>query len=280
MSFQKVCPPEALLIAEKLWPGPITITVKKSERVLDEVSASLPTVAVRLPAHPVAIKLIEFCGRPIAAPSANLTGRPSPTSAKHVADDFEGAIDMIIDGDETLFGVESTIIDLTSKPPILLRPGPITPEDLERVLGVKVEIPPSVKGFSEAELALAPGMKYRHYAPKAKMVVVESESYRKLTRVVSRVHSIVLENVEAGFNVGILCCEETFDLYRDIPALKVSLGNRSNLYEIARNLFASLRKFDDENVDFIVAEGYEEKGLGLTIMNRLRKASGFNIVKV
>ncbi|MBS7655941.1 threonylcarbamoyl-AMP synthase [Candidatus Bathyarchaeota archaeon] len=271
-------PQEALLIAQKLWPGPITILVKKSNKVLEEVSASLPTVAIRFPAHPIAIKLIEFCGKPIAAPSANLTGKPSPTTAKHVIDDLMGTIDMIIDGDETLFGVESTIINLTSKPPTLLRPGPITPRDLEGVLGARVEIPPSARGIVEAELALAPGMKYKHYAPKARMIVVETGNYQNLTRIVSKIRSLALDNRKA--KVGILCCKETFEFYRHVPAVKVSLGSRSNPYEVAKNLFASLRRFDDEDVEIIFAEGYEEKGLGLTIMNRLRKASGFNIVKV
>jgi len=274
----KDLPPEALVIAQKLWPGPITILVNKSNKVLNEVSASLPTVAIRFPAHPIAIKLIEFCGNPIAAPSANLTGKPSPTTAKHVIEDLMGAIDMIIDGNETLFGVESTIINLTSKPPTLLRPGPITPGDLEKVLGIKIEIPSFVRGVAEAELALAPGMKYRHYAPKAEMVIVETDNYQNLTRIISKVRSLALKNIKA--KVGILCCKETLKFYRDIPAIKVSLGSRSNPYEITKNLFTSLRKFDEENVDFIIAEGYEEKGLGLTIMNRLRKASGFNIIKV
>lgn len=278
--LSKDVPEEAFTIIKKLWPGPLTVVVKKSSLVIDEVTASLPTVAIRMPAHPVALKLIELSKTPIAAPSANLAGRPSPTTINHVISDLMGLIDLIIDGGDTLFGVESTIIDLTTKPPTLLRPGPITVEDIERILGIKVKIPKYAKGLHEASVALAPGMKYRHYAPKARMILIELNNYENLNPLINKVREEVLQNLDKGVKVGILCSNETIKFYKDLNVIKISLGSRKNKYEIARNLFKALRKFDELNVDLIIAEGYEEKGLGLTIMNRLRKAAGFNIVKL
>jgi len=273
-------PDRVILIVKKFWPGPLTVILRKSSRVINEVTASLPTVAIRMPAHPIALKLIEYSSTPIAAPSANLSGRPSPTTPQHVINDLMGLIDVIIDGGETLFGVESTIIDMTHDPPRLLRPGPLTIEEVERVLGGEVVIPPFARGLMESDKALSPGVKYRHYAPKARMVLVELSSYEDLRPLIMKVRELALMYVNEGLRVGILCSDETISHYKDIRALSLSLGPRSNQFIIAKNLFKTLRAFDEEEVDIIVAEGFEERGLGLTIMNRLRKASGYNIVKV
>ncbi|MEM2234532.1 MAG: L-threonylcarbamoyladenylate synthase [Desulfurococcaceae archaeon] len=271
-------PEEALIIAEKLWPGPVTLVLWKSDSIPSEVTAGLPKVAVRMPAHRVALMLIDSVNAPIAAPSANLSGRPSPTSADHVIKDFYGSIDLVIDAGETLHGVESTIVDLTVKPPLLLRPGALSVEELERVLGIEIAIPPFARGLTEASRAIAPGMKYRHYAPRAEMVLVESRSYDSLTKIVNVVRDIALKSMRKGVSVGILCSDETYNYYTDLGAVVRSLGSRSNLFQVAKNLFKSMRELDEAGVSFIIAEGFEERGLGLTIMNRLRKASGHNII--
>lgn len=272
-------PPAAYRLAEKFWPGPLTLILHRSANVIDEVTASLPKVAVRVPAHPVAQLLLEKVGRPVAAPSANKSGRPSPTSAEHVLEDFDGEIDAVVDAGETLHGVESTIIDLTAEPPVLLRPGALPVEEVEKVLGSKIVVPEFARGLGEADVALAPGTKYRHYAPRAEMLVVEAEDYSNLTPLVEEVKRIALEKASKGLRVGVLCSDETREAYTGVGLVE-SLGPRSNMFLVARNLFKALRKLDRAGIDFIVAEGFEERGLGLTVMNRLRKAAGFNRVFV
>lgn len=276
-------PEKALELARIFWPGPLTLVLRKREWVPDEVTAGLPTVAVRVPAHPVALALIEEAGAPIAAPSANLSGRPSPTTAEHVLSDLGGKIEGVVDAGETLYGVESTIIDLTTEPPVLLRPGAMPLEKVEEVLGERVLVPDYARGLGEAEVARAPGMKYRHYAPRAALVVVEAEDYGDLSRLVEAVRSAALRGAAEGRRVCILCTEETLPRYRDLEARGLGLkclGSRRNPFTIARNLFKTLRALDEEGFELAVAEGVEERGLGLAIMNRLRKASGFNIVRV
>jgi L-threonylcarbamoyladenylate synthase len=228
---------------------------------------------VRLPSHPVAAGLIERSGVPIAAPSANLAGRPSPTTAQHVIQDLYGRVDVILDGGETLFGVESTIIDLTSEPPRLLRPGPIPVEDLERVLGTRISIPDHARGLSEAEIVESPGMKYRHYAPDTALKLVEALDYHDPTSYSVKVLEIAEEYRSRGFKVVILASRETCWRYVESGFEVIEIGSRKNFYEIARNLFNSLRRVDELKADLVIAEGFEEKGLGLTIMNRLRKAA-------
>jgi len=277
-SVAREIPEVAYRLAERLWPGPLTLILHRSESVLDEVTAGLPKVAVRVPAHPVALSLIEEVGEPVAAPSANKSGRPSPTRAEHVLEDFKGEIEAVIDSGDTLHGVESTIVDVTQNPPILLRPGALPVEDIERVAGVKLVIPPFARGLGEADRALAPGTRYRHYAPRAEMVVVELEDYSELSRLVRVVREIALSKKASGLRVGVLCSDETASFYEGVGVVR-SLGPRSNMFIVARNLFAALRDLDREGVDFIVAEGFEERGLGLTVMNRLRKAAGFKVIR-
>lgn len=258
-------------LASKVWPGPVTFVLKKSDLVLPEVTAGLPTVAVRCPAHPVALSLIRGLGNPIAAPSANLSGRPSPTTADHVIKDLSGKIEMILDGGDTFFGVESTIINLTTDPPVLLRPGPVGVEDLERLTNLKVLIPAFAKGLKEAEVALSPGTKYRHYSPQTTLILVESGQCITQSDYLEYVKLLIDEYLRERLRVAVMCSRETCSSYGNLTKLEV--GSRNNLYEVAKNLFKKLREIDELGVDVAISESFEERGVGLAIMNRLRKAS-------
>ncbi|MCI4408214.1 MAG: threonylcarbamoyl-AMP synthase [Thermofilum sp.] len=271
-------PVEVHELAKRFWPGPLTIVLPKSARVPREVTGGLGKVAIRMPAHNVALKLIEAAGAPIAAPSANLSGRPSPTTAQHVIEDLGDAIDGILDAGETLYGVESTVIDLTSRPPVLLRPGSMPVEEIEKVLGVKIFIPAFARGLGEAEKAVAPGTKYQHYSPRATLILVESKDAINIEKVVANIRELATYHLKSGKKVGILCTDETRNRYLDLPAEVISLGSRRDFFQIAKRLYPSLRTFDSKNVDVILAEPVEERGLGLTIMNRLRKASSQRIL--
>lgn len=264
---------DLLNILKILWPGPFTVILRKRNVVPDQVTAGLPLVAVRMPAHPIALALIEGLGRPIAAPSANKSGRPSPTTAEHVIEDLGDSVDLVIDGGETFLGVESTIVDLTRDPPVLLRPGPIDPDYLERIIGKKILIPEFAKGLSEAEKALAPGMRYRHYAPDKKLVLVESHP-----DVAICVENLARSLIENGYKVCIVGYDELHFL-RDLLGVEyISMGSMRNKIEVAKNLFKALRSVDKTKADLCIVVGIDESGIGLAIMNRLRKASGGNIV--
>lgn len=258
-------------LASKVWPGPITFVLKKSDLVLPEVTAGLPTVAVRCPAHPVALALIKDLGSPIAAPSANLSGRPSPTTADHVIKDLSGKIEMILDGGDTFFGVESTIINLTTEPPVLLRPGPVSVEDLEKLTNLRILIPAFAKGLSEAGVALSPGTKYRHYSPQTKLILVEAGQCFTQATYLEYVKSLISKYLQKNLKIAIICSKETCSNYRN--SITLEIGSRNNLYEIAKNLFKKLREIDELKVDIAISESFEEHGIGLAIMNRLRKAS-------
>ncbi|ASJ12938.1 L-threonylcarbamoyladenylate synthase [Thermococcus thioreducens] len=256
-------PKEAKLLAERFWPGPLTVVLPKREEVPYTTTGGLDTVAVRMPAHPIALALIK-ASTPIAAPSANISGKPSPTLAEHVIDDFYGRIDCIIDGGETKIGVESTVIDLSSERPTLLRPGGLPLEEIEKVIG-EVEIHPAVRG-KLVDVARSPGMKYRHYSPNAQVIVVEG----KRENVRAKIAELVEEYRAKGLRVGVMATEEygADEFFH--------LGKTEE--EVARNLFRALRELDKRGVDVIIAEGIEEKGLGFAVMNRLRKAAGYRIV--
>ncbi|WP_087037479.1 L-threonylcarbamoyladenylate synthase [Thermococcus litoralis] len=260
-------PEKAKMLAEKFWPGPLTIVLPKGDKVPYATTGGLETVAIRMPAHEIALALIKTSKRPIAAPSANISGKPSPTLAEHVADDFYGRIECIIDGGETKIGVESTVIDLTTEPPMLLRPGGLPLEEIERVIG-KIKIHPAVKG-KPVKLAKAPGMKYKHYAPEAQVIVIEGE--RK--RVKEKIKELVKEYKAQGMKVGVMA---TGDFYE--ADAYFNIGESEG--EIARNLFKALRELDKSGVDIILAEGIEERGLGLAVMNRLKKAAGYRVIRV
>ena len=270
----KRVPPEAELLMKRFWPGPLTLVLERSDAIPDVTVAGLDTVAIRMPKHKVALALIRESGVPIAAPSANLAGKPSPTTAQHVLDDLNGRIDAILDGGATNVGVESTVLDLSVSPPQVLRPGGTTLEALRKVLG-EVHLHPFVA--AEKEIAVgetrSPGMKHKHYAPKANLILVEGS----ISAVVEKIKETADDYRRKGCRVGVLATDETAMKY-DADVVK-SLGSRFNLDAVAQNLFRLLREFDAENVDVIIAEGVPPEGIGLAVMNRLRKASGYNIVK-
>ena len=261
-------------LAEAYWPGPLTMIFRKRDEVPYETTGGLETVAVRMPSDPVASRLIRLAGVPVAAPSANTSGRPSPTRAEHVIEDLNGKIDMIIDGGQVGIGVESTIVDVSGETPVLLRPGAVTMEMLEAVLG-RVDIDPAITGPVSADIKpKAPGMKYRHYAPKAEMVLVEGE----MEQVVRYINQETKKAQKEGKTVGIICTEESRNLYPE-GILEV-IGSREHEETVAHNLFAVLREFDNRKVDCIFSESFSRDQLGQAIMNRLCKAAGYHIVKV
>jgi L-threonylcarbamoyladenylate synthase len=262
-------------LIDRFWPGPLTLLFPRSEVVPKVVTAGLDTVAIRMPSHAVARALIAEAGVPVAAPSANLAGRPSPTSAEHVLKDLSGRVEVVIDGGEIGYGVESTVLDLTTEPPTVLRPGPVTVEELRELIG-EVEVHPAAKAEVPVEQAIArsPGMKYRHYAPLAEMVIVEGP----IERACLKIQELVDAHRGLGRRVGVMATEETASKYR-ADVIKVA-GSRRDPRSVAKNLFRLLREFDAEGVDLIVAEGLEPVGVGLAVMNRLRKAAGHNILRV
>lgn len=258
-------------LLEKLkvvWPGPLTLILKKKPEVPKEVTAGLDTVAVRMPAHPVALEFIKASGTPIAAPSANLATKPSPTTAEHVIEDLYGKVDVILDAGRTFFGVESTIIDVIKNPPVLLRPGPFSVEELKELFG-DVIVPEEARGLKYFKVALAPGMKYKHYAPTKKLLVVEDRS----------IYEQVISVVSKKYKVAALGTDEMLSQINDPNVIKIRIGTDKNLYEVAKNLFDSFRQLDKSPADLGVIHGFTERGIGLAIMNRTRKASGLFIVR-
>lgn len=261
-------------LAEAFWPGPLTMVFPKSERVPHGTTGGLETVAVRMPSDPVANRLIALAGVPIAAPSANTSGRPSPTTAQHVWQDMNGKIEMILDGGPVGIGVESTIVDVSGDVPTLLRPGAVTMEMLEAVVG-PVEIDPALQGPpKEGVRPKAPGMKYRHYAPHADLMLVEGE----IDAVIARINFLTKEKLGQKYRVGVICTDETRDRY-SYGEIR-SVGERTREETIAHNLFAVLREFDDLDVDYIYSESFSAEHLGQAIMNRLTKAAGYHVIKV
>ena len=269
----KEMPEAAVKIGEAFWPGPLTMILSKAERVPYETTGGLDTVAVRFPSHPIARKLIEYGGGYVAAPSANASGRPSPTRARHVVEDMDGRIEVIVDGGQVGIGVESTIIDMTVEPPRILRPGYITQEMLERVLGEVVADVTMMRDDS-GEAPKAPGMKYRHYAPSGSLVIVEGEP----RQVVDYINAQAALDSKAGEKTGILGTREQLEQYH-ADVIKC-IGSREDEEAVARNLFAVLREFDKEKVTKIYSESFPAQGLGQAIMNRLLKAAGHCVVKL
>lgn len=270
----KSIPPGAFPLMDKFWPGPLTIIMNKSDAVPAVITAGLDTVAVRMPSHPVALALIRESSLPIAAPSANISGKPSPTSAKHVISDLSGKVDVIIDAGNVNIGLESTVLDMTSIPPMILRPGGISPSQLEEVLG-KISIDPASMGSRElASTPKAPGMKYTHYSPKADVIIIEGQ----LEKVVEKIKELANLYGKKGVRVGVLATDQTKHLYDNVEL--ISMGDREHPETIAANLFMDLREFDDRNVQIILAEAIDKSGIGLAVMNRMIKAAGYNIIKV
>ena len=283
----KEVPDVARALADRFWPGPLTMILEKSERIPKETTGGLDTVAIRMPSHPIANMLIKEAGVPIAAPSANASGRPSTTKAEHVIEDLSGRIDMIIDGGSSDIGLESTIVDLTVNPALILRPGYITIEMLREVIP-DIEYDKAVlkRMKDDTIVAKAPGMKYRHYAPKGELTIYEGD----MSRVSQAIRASAEEMLKAGHTVGILTSDELLGSYEDLRAINLKekkgtlyikdIGSRDNEAEIAAGLFDALRYFDEVKAEYIYAESFTEGGIGQAIMNRLMKAAGYHIVTV
>lgn len=268
-------PRSAYKLADAFWPGPLTMILKKSDRVPYGTTGGLDTVAVRMPNHPIALKLIEASGRYIAAPSANSSGKPSPTMAKHVMDDLNGRIHMVVDGGNSVLGLESTIVDLTSERPCILRPGYITQAMLEDVVGpVDYDKVVLLKKADPSLKPKAPGMKYKHYAPYGDVTIFDGEE----ELVIQRINQEVEKQIALGKSVGIIATEETKSRYP--KGLVKCVGTRAVEDTIAAGLYAILREFDELKTEIIYSESFYDDQLGQAIMNRLVKASGYKIVKV
>lgn len=299
-------PKEAGALAEAYWPGPMTMILPKADCVPEETTGGLDTVAVRMPSHKTALQLIAYAGGYVAAPSANISGKPSPTAAKYVVEDMQGKIDMIIDGGQVGIGLESTIVDLTVSPPQILRPGYVTEEMLARVLGevewdrasflpdsgqepggqdpgeqVSGTEPPKEQSLGEqvsgvqaskAQSPRAPGMKYRHYAPEGELTVVQGSEEEVLAYINARTASDGLQ----GHKTGVIAAQETASRYG--AAVVKSVGSRKDQASIARHLYEILREFDEEKVTRIYSESFQSEGFGQAIMNRLLKAAGHNVI--
>ena len=264
--FVKEVPEKAERLMDKFWPGPLTIIFKKKNGVLSEkATAGLDTVAVRLPDHPVALALLKACQLPIAAPSANSSGKPSPTNAGHVLDDLNGKIAGVVDGGPTGVGVESTVIDCTELVPVILRPGGVTKEQIEAVVG-EVQLDPAL--LDEASKPKSPGMKYKHYAPNAPLYLVNGSKVF--------LQKLVEEKQRDGLRVGILTTEENRSEYN--AAFVLACGKRSELESVATALYDTLRAFNQEKVDIIFSEMFPNTGVGHAIMNRLQKAAGNKMI--
>ncbi len=268
-------PDNAKKIMEKFWPGPLTLIFKKTDLVPLETSGGLQSIGVRKPSNPIAIRLIKALGRPIAAPSANLSGKPSPTTFERCVEDLDGRVDMIIGDGHSIVGLESTIVDYSIFPPRLLRPGYVTLEDLWEIDDTIAYDEEKTKA-GEDETPKAPGMKYRHYAPKAPMTIILGDTKQVIKEMDSLVEKAILEHKK----IGILAPKEREDHYKMGKVSFISLGKETDALEIGRNLFEGLRRFDDLGVDVIFAEGIKETGVGKAVMNRLKKASGFQIIEV
>ena len=261
--------PEVNNLIDTFWPGPLTLVLEKTDMVPDIITGGLTTVAIRMPSNPIALKLIELSGLPVAAPSANISGKPSPTRGDHVVKDLAGKVDLIIIGGNCDVGLESTVLDMTGEVPVILRPGGITKTELEQVLG-RVEVDKGLSGNSDI-VPKSPGMKYTHYAPKAQVYIVKG------SKAVDNINKLAAEYEKQGKDVGILCFDDTYPLYHyDIVK---SMGNRKDLKEVAANLFNLLREFDKTTVDIILSEAVEEVDIGQAIMNRLTKAAGYRIIE-
>lgn len=271
-------PEKAKLLMDKFWPGPMTLIFKKKPEVPYGTTGGLETVAVRYPSHPVARELILAAGTPIAAPSANTSGRPSPTTADHVIEDMNGKIDMILDGGSVGIGIESTIVDVTQDVPMILRPGYITRAMIEEVVGGvgvdKVVTAKSIEDIGGDYIPKAPGMKYRHYAPKGDLTMFEGD----IGKVVETINRSAAQAEADGRKVGVIATDETAALYKTGDV--VSIGARSDEESIARGLYGILRDFDRLGTDVIYSETFYNDDLGQAIMNRLTKAAGYKIINV
>lgn len=267
-------PEQAKKLADAFWPGPLTMIVWKSDAVPEATTGGMQTVAVRMPNHPVALELIRRSGCLIAAPSANTSGRPSPTEAQHVAEDLSGKIAMILDGGPVGIGIESTIIDLTEEKPMILRPGYITPEMLSEVLQEEVVIDPGIIAADDTRKPKAPGMKYKHYAPKAEMIIVDGAQ----DAVIHKINELTAAKRAEGKKVAVIATDETKDRYN--AQVILSMGKRADEDAIAQHLYKILRECDELDVGEIYSECFQTPRIGQAIMNRLLKAAGHTVIHV
>ena len=266
-------PETAKKLAKAFWPGPLTMILPKADAVPKETTGGLDTVAVRMPSHPTALAFIEAAGGYVAAPSANRSGRPSPTLAQYVAEDLDGRVEMILDGGDVELGLESTIIDLTVEPPVILRPGFITEQMLHETLGT-VETDETLFRADSGQAPKAPGMKYRHYAPKGELTIVRGEA----AAVTDYINARLAQGHKENKKTGVIATDETIGLYKtQVPR---SVGKRDDERAVAQRLYRILREFDDEGVELIYSESFDGAGISQAVMNRLLKAAGHRIKEV
>ncbi len=267
-------PEKASKLMDKLWPGPLTLVFKKSPIIPRIITAGLNTVAVRMPEHPVAQELIRLAAIPVAAPSANVSGKPSTTTAQHVLQDLDGKIEMVVDAGSSRVGLESTVLDVTVDPPMLLRPGGVTPKQIEEIIG-HIEIDKTILGKVNIDnVPKCPGMKYKHYAPKAQVTLIKSKD---INTQVKKICELAEKISGEGKKVGVLATDQTISRYEGYEV--ISMGDRNNPETIASSIFSLFREFDDMGVEAILAETVDENGVGLAIMNRMVKAAGYNIIQ-
>ena len=267
-------PDGAEALMDTFWPGPLTILCQKKPAIPDEVTAGLPTVAVRMPSHPVARAMLQSCGLPVAAPSANSSGRPSPTTAAHVLEDMNGKIPLIIDGGMCDVGLESTVLDLCHGDPVILRPGGVTKEMISRVLNCPVGVAGSVlRPLKKNETALSPGMRYRHYSPRASVTLVEGPE----DRVLPLLRKLYSEQVLHGKKCCVLCFTEHVSVLS--ACNPHDIGSSLAPSEIAHRLFDVLRKLDEEGMETVYSEVIPPEGVGLAVMNRLGRAAAFRTIQ-
>ncbi|MEA3423904.1 MAG: L-threonylcarbamoyladenylate synthase [Bacillota bacterium] len=260
-------PEYAQSLIDAFWPGPLTLVMKKSDLIPEIITGGLDTVAIRMPNNPVALKLINLSGVPIAAPSANISGRPSPTSEIHVIEDLGGRVDYIILGGDTSVGLESTVLDISGKTPRILRPGHITYEDIREIIGrLKYDSHLTDENITPK----SPGMKYRHYSPEAKVIIVEGRYIRR------KMLSMIDDYADQGIKVGVMGTDELLKDFKDVVCC--SLGDTKKISVVGNRLFRCLRDLDRQKVDVILAESFDREGLGVAIMNRLEKAAGYHII--
>lgn len=263
----KSIPEKAVILMDKLWPGPLTLIMERKEIVPDVTTGGLDTVAIRMPENKVALELIRSAGVPVAAPSANVSGRPSPTTAEHVLCDLSGKIDAIIDGGEVSIGVESTVIDMTTDVPVILRPGKVSREDLEVYIG-EVSIGYDDKVHPESKTVRSPGMKYTHYSPDSSVILVEGEH----GKVVPKMKELLADLDQRDAGVAMLLTEESIPSFPSVTSY--SLGKKDMPEQAAKNLFFGLRHLDEKDIDIIIVDGsFRQEGIGMAVFNRVRKAA-------
>ena len=271
--YVKSIPQAAYKLMDAFWPGPLTMVFEKNDLIPMLITGGLNTVAIRVPSHPVARGIIKAAALPIAAPSANISGKPSPTIAKHVIEDLSGRVDMIVDGGDANIGLESTVLDMTQKVPMILRPGGITQVMLEAVIG-PVNFDVAIKDLDSKEVPKAPGMKYRHYAPKGHLKVYKGKG----SQVIERINHEIAEASSQGLKAGVIAAREDADKY--LCETVLIIGSKHDPDEIAANLFRMLRDMDDHKVDVIYTRAYSEEAIGTATMNRLLKAAGNQLIEI